>query len=456
MKKLAGTALLAIAVVLAWMGLSPFIASFPFLGAGIIFVPQHVGPLLIIDLLVLLLSLILLRVKGMRKLTTAAAIFSVIAAGANAGLLDQQKDHARKAGADPNVLAAFMPGGRAGGEGPDEVTEYSAGPGDKLPMDVYIPAEIEGDKAPVLMYIHGGMWDSGSRDDQARNLRWLADQGFLVVAPEYTLATDDKPTWDVAAQEVICAMGWVTEHVQDYRGDADNFFTYGEAAGAALAMTASYDVAEGKTGLSCVGHAGTGPAPAIARAVYADSAAVDPRSVHSINDEIKRKAARTSVERYLGGSPADYPERADAVTVANHVGPNSQPTYLIHSGDDRLIPNNSYGEYRQRMNLANRSFTEIVRPHSDHSATHSARGMWNQMVLQTVKKHFAGEDAFGYPGGRPPVGGEVPQIDPETLPTEPVGGVPPAEPKTRDYPLGGNVPQNPKTRDAPLGGNVPQ
>ena len=215
MKKLVGTALLATAIVLAWMGISPFIASFPFLEAGTIFVPQHAGPFLITALLILFLALVL-RIKGMRKLTTGAAIFSVAAAGANAGLLDQQYDHARKAGADPSVAAAFIPGGRAGGEGPDEVTEYSAKPGEKLAMDVYRPEEVEGDQAPVRMYVHGGMWDSGSRDDQSRNLRWLADQGFLVVAPEYTLATDDKPTWDVAAQEVICAMGWVTEHAEDY------------------------------------------------------------------------------------------------------------------------------------------------------------------------------------------------------------------------------------------------
>ncbi|WP_337891601.1 alpha/beta hydrolase [Corynebacterium bovis] len=443
-----GIIALILSALLMWLGLSPFIASFPYLGIGSLITPQNVGPLLIVGAVVLVVSVGLV-VLGSRRLSLLAAAFSVIAVGAFGGILDQQLDSARKAGADVDTSAAFIPGGLKEGASPDETVQYASDDDGLLDMDIYRPS-TGGGSAPVLMYVHGGGWDTMDRTSQARNLRWLADQGFLVVSPDYTLATDDRATWDTAGDQVACAMAWVTANARDRGGDPENFFTYGESAGGALVMTASYDAAAGKL------HPRCGGAPAVPRAVYADSPAVDPRVIAESNDPVTGDGARRTVEKYLGGSPDEHPDRADAVTVANHVTDFSQPTYLSYGGDDRLVPTRSYDAYRRRMELANRRVIEIVRPHADHASALTYHGVWNQTLLQTMRTFFAGEGAFGFPGGRPPVGGSVPVPDPARDTRGPVGGVQPENPKTLPGPLGGTPPENPKTLPGPLGGTPPE
>src|SRR5690606_21876066 len=70
-----------------------------------------------------------------------------------------------------------------------EGLSYRAGDPDAL-LDIHYPASAASTDArlPVLIWIHGGAWLSGSRQDAAPLFRLLAAEGYAVVAPDYSLA----------------------------------------------------------------------------------------------------------------------------------------------------------------------------------------------------------------------------------------------------------------------------
>ena len=61
---------------------------------------------------------------------------------------------------------------------------FGADPRQKL--DVYAPSEGTG-PWPVIVFIHGGSWNSGSKDAYSFVGRALAAQGYLVALPNYRL-----------------------------------------------------------------------------------------------------------------------------------------------------------------------------------------------------------------------------------------------------------------------------
>lgn len=371
------------AALAAWLALAPFTPRVPYWGAASLVGPQYAGPLLLIALGLAAVSALLARAS---RANLVPAALGVVAAGAAAALFGGQLHDARALGTDPDAWAALSWDGlEKTDQGPDATVAYDRFGGEELDMDVYLP-QAAGPR-PVLLYTHGGGWDQLNKRSQAYNMREMARRGYVVFSMDYTLSSHEQPTWDVAAGQVGCAFSWVGAHAADYQGDAGRFFTYGESAGGQLLIDAAYDSAAGTLHPDCDGS------PAVPRAVYADSPALDARAVWGGNDPYAGRGARDTVEKYLGGTPDEYPERADAVTSATHVTPASQPTMIVRSADDRLVPPRAYEDYRAAVAANGVALTEQVRPRADHASALSAHGVWNQHLLASMSGFFAAQGA---------------------------------------------------------------
>src|SRR4029079_18043255 len=57
-------------------------------------------------------------------------------------------------------------------------------------LDVYLPGSATASRTalPVVVWIHGGAFVGGTKDELGGYLRMLASNGFVVVAPRYSLA----------------------------------------------------------------------------------------------------------------------------------------------------------------------------------------------------------------------------------------------------------------------------
>ena len=122
-----------------------------------------------------------------------------------------------------------------------ELTEYrdiayapSTGglPQSDTTLDVYTPAG--GTKQlTTIVWIHGGAWISGQKDNVEPYLRILAAQGYTTIAVNYTTAPE--AVYPTALTQLNAALGYIGEHASAWNADANRIVLAGDSAGSQLA-----------------------------------------------------------------------------------------------------------------------------------------------------------------------------------------------------------------------------
>ena len=102
-------------------------------------------------------------------------------------------------------------------------------------FDVYVPGTSlsESDKAsgsPLVIFIYGGSWSMGSRQDYRFAGEALAAQGFTVMVVDYRLYPQVR--YPDFLQDCALAVGYGLEHAHELGADPRRVFLYGHSAGA--------------------------------------------------------------------------------------------------------------------------------------------------------------------------------------------------------------------------------
>ena len=103
---------------------------------------------------------------------------------------------------------------------------------DKLrSLDVHAPAQ--GEKHPVIVWIHGGGWKAGDKGSLQKKPKALVEKGFVLVSLNYRFMP--AVTVKDMMGDLAKGMRWVREHVVEHRGDPERIVVMGHSAGAHLA-----------------------------------------------------------------------------------------------------------------------------------------------------------------------------------------------------------------------------
>lgn len=120
---------------------------------------------------------------------------------------------------------------------PSDVTtikdqQYQIGDSNSL-LDVHMPENLSPDQMlPVIVWTHGGAWLSGSKDNAEPYFRLLAKQGFVVVAPNYSLAPDY--IYPTAIDQLNVAHQYILDNSERFHADTSRIFLAGDSAGSQL------------------------------------------------------------------------------------------------------------------------------------------------------------------------------------------------------------------------------
>jgi len=113
----------------------------------------------------------------------------------------------------------------------------SYGSNPRQTLDVYAPRTPG--TWPVIVFIYGGSWASGDKNDYGFVGAALASRGFVTVIPNYRLVPEVRfPTF---IEDCAAAVRWASDHAQLYTGDPSRIVLVGHSAGAYNAMMLALD-----------------------------------------------------------------------------------------------------------------------------------------------------------------------------------------------------------------------
>ena len=97
-------------------------------------------------------------------------------------------------------------------------------------LDIYRPAEQQGERLPVIVSVHGGGWVYGDKDRYQFYCMDLARRGFAVVNFSYRLAPEYQ--FPASLEDTCRVFDWVLSHGVEYGFDQERIFAVGDSAGA--------------------------------------------------------------------------------------------------------------------------------------------------------------------------------------------------------------------------------
>lgn len=111
-------------------------------------------------------------------------------------------------------------------------------------LNVFTPRKSSEEKLPVLIFMYGGNWNSGSKDTYGFFGRNFAKKDVITVIPDYTLSPEAN--YDDMAQQTAQAIKWTRAHIEEFNGDPNRIYLTGHSAGGHLAalatMNPKYDI----------------------------------------------------------------------------------------------------------------------------------------------------------------------------------------------------------------------
>lgn len=104
-------------------------------------------------------------------------------------------------------------------------------------LDIYYP-KSESPK-DVLVFIHGGSWNSGKKDTYWWLGRNMARKNVVTVIINYSLSPASQ--YEKMAEDCAGALKWVSDSISKYGGNSDRIFLMGHSAGGHLAALINSD-----------------------------------------------------------------------------------------------------------------------------------------------------------------------------------------------------------------------
>lgn len=137
-----------------------------------------------------------------------------------------------------------------------ETYTYATKDGENLDLDIYLPTNDSDFERATLLYVHGGGFSGGTRDNEGtvEFCKRMAGYGYVVVSMSYRLTRKDKPgafgcncpaneklnTFQAAVEDVQDATFFLIENREQFGIDPQKIILAGSSAGAETVLNAAY------------------------------------------------------------------------------------------------------------------------------------------------------------------------------------------------------------------------
>lgn len=199
-------------------------------------------------------------------------------------------------------------------------------------LDVYYPENIKNtDKSlPTIVWIHGGAWISGSKDDVGNYLKILSSYGYTTVGVNYTVAPEKQ--YPTPLTQTNDAFMHLQDNAERLHIDPYNFVLAGDSAGSQIASQLATLV----TNQPYAQQVGIDPTlqPSQLRSVVLNCGAYDLTIADTTGEA--GKFLKTVLWAYSGSKDFRTDKKLQYASVIDYVTADFPPAFITAGNDDPL------------------------------------------------------------------------------------------------------------------------
>ena len=213
--------------------------------------------------------------------------------------------------------------------------QYKQGDNDAY-LDVFYPNSVKNTnkKLPTIVWVHGGGWISGNKNNVADYLKILASKGYTTVGINYSIAPEK--TYPTPVIQTNQALDYLNKNADDLHIDNNQFVLAGDSAGSQIvaqvvAMTTSPDYAK---------LLDISPAlqPSQVAGMLLNCGAYDIGIVSTDGNSEGAKLLKTFLWSYSGQKDFMKDNEFMEASVINYVTPAFPPSFITAGNNDPLLP----------------------------------------------------------------------------------------------------------------------
>ena len=200
-------------------------------------------------------------------------------------------------------------------------------------LDLYLPEKSDA-PVPLVIWIHGGGWIGGNKDDGGPALRMLG-HGYATASINYRLS--NEAIFPAQIEDCKAAVRFLRANAKKYNLDPDHFGVWGASAGGHLValLGTTGDVKELE---------GSGPNQGVSSRVQAVCDLFGPTDLTKIGAEsgskivLKHNSPDSPEAKLFGGPIQDKRELAQKANPIAYITKTAAPFIILHGTEDNLVP----------------------------------------------------------------------------------------------------------------------
>jgi acetyl esterase/lipase len=200
-------------------------------------------------------------------------------------------------------------------------------------LDLYLPEKADA-PLPLIIWIHGGAWEAGSKDQCMPLRQGFVARGYAVASLDYRLSGD--AIFPAQIEDCKAAIRWLRAHAKDYGLNPDRFGVWGSSAGGHLValLGTSGDVKAFDVGANLDTSSRVqavcdffGPTDLVQMDAHALPGA-----------QLKHDPAQSPESRLIGGAIQENKAKAARANPIAYVTPDDPPFLIVHGDADPTVP----------------------------------------------------------------------------------------------------------------------
>ena len=195
-----------------------------------------------------------------------------------------------------------------------------------LKLDLYLPEIKSTDAVPAVIWVHGGGWLNGSKDNC--KAAFLAQHGFAVASISYRLT--DKARWPGQIDDCYAAVRWLRTHGEKYGIDGAKIGAWGSSAGGHL--------------VALMGTRDPGDSHDVSAGVQAVCNWFGPTNLLTMppnnvsETRTAEQVANSNGAKLLGATVREVPDLAKDASALFQISKDDPPFLIMHGSEDPGVP----------------------------------------------------------------------------------------------------------------------